>query len=100
MHPLRKSAKDQECHLRIPNVCNWDSTTTSLCHIRRAGMGGMGMKPHDLCGVFGCSNCHAVIDHRDNMGAYTPSEIDGYILEGHLRTLMWWYQNGYVAVRA
>lgn len=100
MSKLRKSAQGQQCLIRIPGVCNGNPETTVLAHIRRGGLGGMGMKPPDVCGVLACSDCHDAIDRRSNMGAYTPAEIDGYILEGHLRTLVWWMQNGYLAVRA
>jgi len=50
----------------------------------------MGQKPPDVCGVLACSDCHDAIDHRNNMGAYTPVEMDTMILDGLCRTLTLW----------
>ncbi len=96
MTKLRKSARNQPCHLRIPGVCNGNPETTVLCHIRRGHVAGMGQKPPDVCGVFGCSDCHDLIDGRQNIMFLTEAEIDGLILEGHMRTLAWWDRNGYL----
>ena len=87
MSKIRKSARGQQCHMRIPGVCNGNPETTVLAHIRRGGISGVGMKPNDLCSVYACSGCHDAIDRRSNVGAITQSEMDGYILEGHMRTL-------------
>lgn len=95
MTKLRKSAEGQPCLIRIPNVCNFDSSTTVLSHIRRGHVAGMGQKPADMIACFACSDCHNEIDKRNNMGSYTPSEMDGFILEGMCRTLAWWNRNGY-----
>ena len=96
MSKLRQSAKGQDCHLRIPGVCNGNPETTVLAHIRRGNVAGIGQKPPDVCGVFSCSDCHDAVDRRTFMGSYTISEIDSYILEGHLRTLKWWVDNEYL----
>lgn len=60
----------------------------------------MGQKPPDVCGVIACSSCHDVVDRRSTMGGYEASDLDGYILEGHMRTLAWWWQTGLLAARA
>ena len=86
--------------MRLPHICSFDPETTVLAHIRRGVQAGMGRKPLDVCGVFACASCHDAIDRRSNIGAITPSEMDGYILEGHMRTLTWWWENGYIAARA
>lgn len=79
--------------MRIPEVCNWDPSTTVLAHIRRSG--GIGIKPPDVCGVFACSKCHDVMDRRALFdGGYLI--LQSYILDGHLRTLRWWVENGYL----
>jgi len=84
LNKLRDLARGQECQVRIPGVCNGDCETTVLAHIRRGGVGGMGRKPSDLCGVWACSSCHDVIDGRS--GKAVP-QLDTYILEGLCRTL-------------
>lgn len=84
--------------LRIPGHCNGNPETTVLAHIRRAGLGGMGLKPPDICGVFACNgpgSCHDVIDGRART-EFSKLELDSFILEGHLRTLVWWERNGYI----
>mgnify|MGYP003660716239 FL=1 len=75
--------------MRIPGVCNFNTETTVLAHVRR-GNPGMGKKPPDICGVLACSDCHDAIDHRNNMGAYTPAAMDTMILDGLCRTLTIW----------
>ena len=82
--------------MRIPRICNFDSSTTVLAHLRRGSVAGMGQKPPDTCAVLACSACHDAIDHRDNMGAYTPVEMDTMILDGLCRTLWIWDNEGFL----
>lgn len=56
-HPLRDNAKGQNCTLRL-SQCRHDPEYTVLCHIRRNGWGGAGLKPHDLLAFFACDRCH------------------------------------------
>jgi hypothetical protein len=89
MKNLRKAARDRECTLRIVGVCNYDTATTILAHIRRGNVGGMGLKPPDLCAVIACSSCHEAIgDGR--------REYDGYIVDAMCRTLEIWTKEGLV----
>ena len=92
---LQKSAKGQECQMRIPGICNGDPETTVLAHIRRGGVAGVGQKPPDPCGVFACSACHDALDGRTNR-LVTMEELDACIVEGQQRTLAWWWNNGYL----
>lgn len=92
---LRKHAKMKPCMVRIPGTCNWDPETTVLAHIRRGNV-GTGTKPIDFCGVWACSNCHDAIDRRNNMGAYTIAEIDGYILDALCRQLAEYEREGII----
>lgn len=59
--PIRASARDQECTLRFPGICNYRTDTTVLCHENGAGMG---MKSLDEAGAYGCCDCHDVLDGR------------------------------------
>lgn len=64
MTPIRKAARNQECTLRFP-VCNYDTSTTVLCHSNELSAGkGMGLKAPDTEAAFGCSACHDVLDGR------------------------------------
>lgn len=72
--------------VRIPEVCNHNSETVVLAHIRMAGVSGMGLKADDLLGAWACSACHDAIDRR----AHTDLDRD-YVrlahLEGMVRTI-------------
>lgn len=63
--PIRKSAKGEECTIRLPMVCNYDTSTTVLCHSNLLEDGkGMGLKAPDEKAAYGCSACHDVVDGR------------------------------------
>ena len=83
---LRKQARGRGCTVRLPGVCNHNSETVVLAHIRMAGVSGMGMKADDLLGAWSCSACHDTIDRR----AHTDLDRD-YVrlahLEGMVRTI-------------
>lgn len=81
---LRKLAKDKPCQMRLPGICNFDSSTTVLAHVRRGGVAGFGQKPPDICGIWACSACHDAMDFRSG-AKNVPSDTD--ILEGLNRTL-------------
>jgi len=76
---LRRLAKHKPCMIRVPNVCNGNPETTVLCHLRMAGISGMGLKANDWLGAWGCSDCHRWVDTHG---------IDGRtaLLEGMART--------------
>lgn len=86
MTDLKKLAKGKPCMLRIPNVCNWRPETTVLCHIRITGTGGS-RKPTDLAGVWGCSDCHDVIDRRNMNGRQLRSDLDAYERDALVRQM-------------
>lgn len=83
---LRKEAKGRGCMVRIPGVCNHNSETVVLAHVRLTGVSGMGMKAPDILGAWACSSCHDAVDRRN----HTDLERD-YVrlmhLEGMARTL-------------
>lgn len=70
--------------MRLPGVCNGDSATVVLAHLRMGHTGGMGQKPPDVCGVDCCSACHDVIDGRSK---HDEPELYRYLLEALLRRL-------------
>lgn len=78
MANLKKLARGQECQVRIPGVCNFNSETTVLAHIRMPGITGAGMKAPDLLGAWCCSACHQATESN-------PS-VRGDFLEGVART--------------
>jgi len=83
---LRKQARGRGCTVRLPGVCNHNSETVVLAHIRMAGISGMGLKADDLLGAWACSACHDAIDRR----SHTDLERDYVRLahfEGMVRTI-------------
>ena len=90
MTDLRKSARGQECQIRIPGVCNFNPETTVLCHWPD---GGMATKSPDVIGAYGCSACHDAVDRR----THKDLERDFVRLcfaEGIMRTLALWVRGG------
>ena len=83
---LRKQAKGRGCTVRLPGVCNHNSETVVLAHIRMPGISGIGLKADDALGAWACSACHDAIDRR----AHTDLDRD-YVrlahLEGMARTI-------------
>lgn len=93
MSKLRKSARGQQCTLRLTG-CNYNPETTVLAHIRINRFCGIGMKPPDYMGVFACSNCHDKIDGR-------VKSDDTYkdILRAQNETLKYWVEVGLIEVK-
>jgi hypothetical protein len=57
--PLRDSARDEPCI-----VCGTDGTTV-WAHSNEVEHGkGMGIKAHDLLGLYLCATCHGAYDQR------------------------------------
>lgn len=57
---IRESARGEDCSLRLTNCSS--TQTTVLCHIGKHK--GMAVKCGDHFAVYGCSNCHDIIDGR------------------------------------
>lgn len=68
MTNLRAEAQGETCEIRVPDVCIADPETTVLCHVRIAGISGMGYKASDLLGAHGCSACHTWCDTHGEEG--------------------------------
>lgn len=75
-----------------PGVCNGNSETSVLAHIRLAGLCGTGIKPPDLIATIACSACHDEIDRRTHFvdAAYAKE----CALEGMARTQVIWLKEG------
>ena len=89
MSKLRKSARDQQCLVRVPEICNWNVETTVLAHI---GGGGMALKNSDIFGAFCCSSCHDAIDGRVKT-QFTYEQLKLMHYEGMKRTQQYWLDN-------
>ncbi|MGE4670449.1 DUF1364 domain-containing protein [Yersinia enterocolitica] len=95
---LRDSARGQCCTLQIPGICNSNPETTVLCHLP-SSTHGMGYKSDDYWAVFGCSDCHDVIDGRVPY-EWQPGEREETILLALHATLRIWLEDKLVVVKA
>ena len=74
--------------VRLPGICNFNSETVVLAHIRLAGVSGIGMKSPDLLGAWCCSNCHAEIDGQTHKSGLSRDELRLAHYDGMARTIM------------
>jgi len=63
---IQKSAKGEDCTLRIPANCNGNSETVVLCHAPYPGR--FGSRKDDWWAAYGCSSCHAHMDIDVDIG--------------------------------
>ncbi len=77
-----KSARGQDCQVRIPGVCNFNPETTVFAHLNG---GGMGLKRLDIHGAYCCSACHDALDGRTKT-PYSHERLFLWHLEGVIRT--------------
>lgn len=92
----RKSAKGEECQIRIPGVCNFDAETTVLAHKNGAGIA---IKSSDAHAAYTCSACHDVIDGRCNpKHGFTDDDIRLMFYDGIFRTQLILIEKGLIIV--
>ena len=97
---LRDRAKGEQCYLRLfdddgNRICNGDSRTVVLCHIRIGGVGSMGKRPPDICALPACSSCHDRFDGR----RHDPvSDLVDNALRGQNQWLAKCFNNGWIKV--
>ena len=84
---LRKEAKGRGCMVRLPGICNFNSETVVLAHIRLQGVSGMGMKSPDLIGAWACSACHDELDGRTCKSGLSRDELRLAHYDGMVRTI-------------
>lgn len=94
---LRGSARDRDCTLRLPGVCNFDSSTVVLAHSPIAN-GGTSTKGSDDHGAFACSACHAVIDSHQPRRGLSLDEIYECWIRGTQETRDIWRTEGLLTV--
>jgi hypothetical protein len=94
---LTKSAKGQECQVRIVGICNFNPETTVLAHLDG---GGMGAKRLDIHGAYACSDCHTWVDGGYTQGALkaTKSDRDLWHHEAMVRTQEIMVANGVLVI--
>mgnify|MGYP001565208390 FL=1 len=90
---LRKSAKDEQCTLQIPNVCNRNRDTVVLAHINTEG-GMIGGKSDDFSACFACFNCHTYLDNN----RLTSEDELFYTRRAMVRTWRRWLQRNTISI--
>lgn len=93
MSKLRKSARGQNCTLRLTG-CNYNPETVVLAHIRINKFCGFGLKPPDYMACFACSSCHDIVDARVK-GDFTHQDL----LRANFETMKYWVDNGLVEIK-
>lgn len=79
---IMQSAKDEDCQVRLPNICNFNPETTVCAH---RGGSGMGTKNSDFKVAYACSDCHSAYDQALHKGV-GRLQITSYFDEGIFRT--------------
>ena len=98
MSALTRSARGQQCLVRIPNYCNHDPSTVVAAHYRSISLGaGIGFKTDDVLTSYTCSSCHDVIDGRVQ-SEFSKTEIRLMHCEGVLRTIMHRVNKGQIRI--
>ena len=73
--------------VRLPGICNFNSETVVLAHIRVVGVSGRGMKSPELVGAWACSACHDELDGRTHKSGMSRDELRLAHFEGMARTI-------------
>lgn len=98
MSKITKSAKGEDCQIRIPKVCNFNPETTVFCHL---GGGGMSSKSSDIHGAYGCSSCHDEVDGRTNKTKYicdSKESVELWFYEAIIRTQLILIEKGLIKI--
>lgn len=80
---IRRSARGQQCQVRVPGVCNHKPETTVLAHMNGAGMGA---KAADHEAAYACSACHEWLDGGYVQQGCSRADRDLAHLFGVIRT--------------
>ena len=92
---IRKSARDQDCMVRIPNICSFDPDKTVLGHKNGAGLA---LKDSDVIAAYICGDCHSVVDGHIRSD-FTHEEILIMFYEGIFRTQRLLIEQGLVIIK-
>lgn len=90
---LRRQAIDRECQIRLEGC---QGSPCCLCHWRQIDISGLGLKSPDWLGAWGCSACHAKVDHARR--GDTATQLD--FARAVFRTLNILWKEGRIEVNA
>lgn len=90
---ITRSARGEDCQVRMPNICNHNPETTVWAHCNGSAAGkGIGMKSPSLLGAYACSSCHDEYDRRTSKLDIITARL--YFAEGHYRSLRMLIEKG------
>ena len=92
---IRKSARNQDCQVRIPGICNFNPETVVLAHLSG---GGWGLKRDDHEAAYCCSKCHDALDGRRKT-PYSQTELKLMHYDGVMRTQKLLIEQGLIVVK-
>lgn len=101
MSKIRESARDEDCTVRLPQVCSFNPEQTVLAHpnTHRAGKGGA-HKAADELGAYACYPCHMVVDGQHALPAHlTREEVEIAFWHGHAETYLKLKSKGLVTAK-
>jgi hypothetical protein len=79
MTPIRASARNEECTMQIPGICNRDPATVVWAHSNNAVDGkGAGIKARDEEGCYACFTCHSFYDGGYANAGWDRSALNSY----------------------
>ena len=96
---ITKSARGQDCQIRLPFVCTQNPETVMWCHANGLASGkGIGKKSHDALGAYGCIACHDALEGRKHYDHLTRDEIKLAFHEAHQRSFLILIDKGLVKI--
>jgi len=95
MSKICDSAKDEDCQVRLVNICNFDERTTVFAHL---GGAGWALKQPDFLGAYCCSSCHDVIDGRVK-SSLTKDELKLDFYDAMVRTQLILIEKGLIIIK-
>lgn len=100
MSTITASARNEECLVRLPGICNFNRETVCWAHANGSAAGkGIGMKSHDLLGAYACSACHDAVDRRrPTPPSMTREQVEVAFWEGHARSILVLIEKGLIIV--
>ncbi len=101
MSSITASARDEDCQIRIPGVCNFDRATTVWAHANGSAAGkGMWMKAPDLLGAYSCFACHQTVDGQRQLPlGTTRDDVRLMFWQGHARSILKLIEKGIVVLQ-
>lgn len=95
MSKIRESARGEECHVRLPHICNHNPETVVWAHANGSAAGkGIGMKSPDVLGAYACFECHREIDRQTRR--MDKNEVRLAFWEGHARSVLRLLEKGLI----